>query len=416
MLLLATILLLTACVGGFGHPLSGKRDDTASGSYPDPSTIGPAPKSSWLATYEAAKAAGTLVDIAPSTMGSDGVPAYADGVDTSEAGICAWTLTTCVSSTDIGAAPSGLWGVGTDDGPTTYSPTLYSFLESVNQSATHFMIGGNILNNQQIFQQAIQVGGHIAVHTWSHPYMTTLNDTEVLGELGWTAQIIYDLSGFVPAFWRPPYGDVDNRVRAIAKEVFGLTTVLWNEDSNDWCLEEDGTSDCASDEGPADDAALLTEMQGFAAMNKTPGLIVLEHELTNLSIGGFTSTYATLLSSGWKVLNIPDLFDYSWYLNSPSNAGPVDSTILVGGGTIEAASLVSSSSYTSATSSTAAASSTSGSAFDSESAQDQAAAAAAAAATSSSSTSGSGRQKFENYWGLLALVVATVWWSSQLGA
>lgn len=25
--------------------------------------------------------------------------------------------------------------------------------------------------------------------------------------------------------------DVDNRVRAIAKEVFGLTTVIWNQDS-----------------------------------------------------------------------------------------------------------------------------------------------------------------------------------------
>ena len=41
-------------------------------------------------------------------------------------------------------------------------------------------------------------------------------------------QIILDLSdGRVPKFWRPPTGDMDNRVRAIAREVFGLTRMNW---------------------------------------------------------------------------------------------------------------------------------------------------------------------------------------------
>jgi hypothetical protein len=30
---------------------------------------------------------------------------------------------------------------------------------------------------------------------------------------------------------RPPYGDLDNRVRMIALEVFGLISVVWNADS-----------------------------------------------------------------------------------------------------------------------------------------------------------------------------------------
>jgi peptidoglycan/xylan/chitin deacetylase (PgdA/CDA1 family) len=30
-------------------------------------------------------------------------------------------------------------------------------------------------------------------------------------------QIIADLTGKVPRFFRPPYGNIDNRVRAIAK-------------------------------------------------------------------------------------------------------------------------------------------------------------------------------------------------------
>jgi len=60
--------------------------------------------------------------------------------------------------------------------------------------------------------------------------VTTITNEQVVGELGWTMQIISDVNGGrLPRFWRPPYGDVDNRVRAIAKQVFGLETVVWNQ-------------------------------------------------------------------------------------------------------------------------------------------------------------------------------------------
>lgn len=41
-------------------------------------------------------------------------------------------------------------------------------------------------------------------------------------------------------------GDVDNRVRAIAK-VLGLQTVMWTEDAEDWCLRQNnGTAQLAT--------------------------------------------------------------------------------------------------------------------------------------------------------------------------
>ncbi len=61
--------------------------------------------------------------------------------------------------------------------------------------------------------------------------MTTLSNEAVVAELGWTMQIIADSTGGrVPKFWRPPYGDSDIRVGAIAQEVFGLTSVMWNKE------------------------------------------------------------------------------------------------------------------------------------------------------------------------------------------
>lgn len=90
---------------------------------------------------------------------------------------------------------------------------------------------------------------------------------------------------------------------AIAKEVFGLTTTIWNEgkqlrhlfgdrlgplgfassplkadssilftDTDDWCLSEGGGTSCTG-EGPADDSALDAEMLKFAGMAKSPGLV-----------------------------------------------------------------------------------------------------------------------------------------------
>ena len=94
------------------------------------------------------------------------------------------------------------------------------------------MIGINILQNPNLFLQAYQNNSDdIAVHTYTHPYMTTMTNEQVVAQLGWTMQIITDSTdGRVPKFWRPPYGDMDNRVRAIASNVFGLTPIIWNQE------------------------------------------------------------------------------------------------------------------------------------------------------------------------------------------
>jgi chitin deacetylase len=78
--------------------------------------------------------------------------------------------------------------------------------------------------------------------------MSSLSNEGVVAELGWTMQILTDSNhGKIPAFWRPPFGDCDNRVRAIAKEVFGLTNVIWgmNSDSEDWHLTNSAAEDAS---------------------------------------------------------------------------------------------------------------------------------------------------------------------------
>jgi chitin deacetylase len=246
-------------------------------------------------------------------------------------------------------------GLSVDDGPVgkpDASPRLYDFLKEQNQKISHFMIGANIRDNPQVFLRAFQeLEDDIGVHTWSHPYMTALTNEQVVAEIGWTLQIIHDSTGGrVPRYWRPPYGDADNRVRAIASEVFGLTSVIWNRDTADW--------------GLATNATTLEKIQGqfkeWLAGPRSPGLIVLEHEIGGEDVTAFINALPLIRQqTEWTAVSCAQLFETqpngSWYLNAQNNTSPV--TIMnVGGGngpsTLSTGELGSSSSLQPASSST----------------------------------------------------------------
>ena len=59
--------------------------------------------------------------------------------------------------------------------------------------------------------------------------MTSLSNEQVIAELKWTEKAIVSIIGVTPLYWRPPYGDVDNRVRAIATQL-GYKTSIWTQD------------------------------------------------------------------------------------------------------------------------------------------------------------------------------------------
>ncbi|CDO75610.1 Carbohydrate Esterase Family 4 protein [Trametes cinnabarina] len=276
---------------------------------PDPNAL---PKA-WTDAYNAAVSAGKIPKIPPSTL--NGNPVYPQGFDPNGNVVCSATYK-CRNNDDIWDAPDGVWGASFDDGPLDTSVPLYQFLKQNNVHATHFMIGVNILGYPDEFKMAFEDNqDDIAVHTWTHPYMTTLTDLEVVGELGWTMEIIHNSTGGrLPKYWRPPYGDSDNRVSAIAKEVFGLTTVIWNQDTEDWSIGQPG--------GTTRDKVNASLKQWITGP-KSPGLIILEHELSNNTVGAFIEAFPLIQQNGWKFVSIAQLDGGSPYSNSPSSTGAV---------------------------------------------------------------------------------------------
>lgn len=186
---------------------------------------------------------------------------------------CNWSCTNCVrNATDIIECPSKTdWGLSFDDGPTEFTPSLLDFLDTQDFNLTFFVIGSRVYENPQTLQREVSSGHQIGVHTWSHTALTTQTNEEIIAEIKWTEAAIKQAVGVVPKYMRPPYGDVDDRVRAILSQL-GYKIVIWDKDTNDWMSGSDPTFKMSWVEGN------FTE---WVKEDDPTGHVSLEHDLYN---------------------------------------------------------------------------------------------------------------------------------------
>ncbi|EJD54576.1 glycoside hydrolase/deacetylase [Auricularia subglabra TFB-10046 SS5] len=202
---------------------------------------------------------------------------------------CWWTCGHCVRATDVTTCNEKFtWGSSFDDGPAPYTPDLLDFLDKNDIKTTFFVVGSRVKDRPAYLQAQYAAGHQIAVHTWSHSSLTTLTTEQIIAELGWTKKIIQDAIGVTPKYMRPPFGDIDDRVRAISMAM-GLTPIIWTNtgadsfDTFDWMVQT----------GVRTAQESLTQFEvilGNATALST-GFIVLQHDLWEsqvaLAIGYF---------------------------------------------------------------------------------------------------------------------------------
>ncbi|KAI9511948.1 carbohydrate esterase family 4 protein [Russula earlei] len=211
---------------------------------------------------------------------------------------CWWTAKHCVTPKLAGLPPDVFnipepksMGYGFDDGPNCTHNVFYNYLASQNQKATMFYIGSNVLDWPLEAQRALADGHEICVHTWSHRYMTAFASQDAFAELWYSMQAIKVVTGVTPTCWRPPYGDVDDRIRAIANAL-GLQTILWQYDSNDWRVGLNNVT--AAD---VDNAYRLFINNSTTGLFNNVGSILLTHELNNFTMQEAINFYPQLKSS-----------------------------------------------------------------------------------------------------------------------
>lgn len=121
-----------------------------------------------------------------------------------------------------------------DDGPDMYAtPQVLGILEKEQVHASFFIVGSRVAGNQALLRRMWVDGDEIGDHSWTHPDFTTLTPGQIQGQIALTQAAIKAAGVPAPTLFRPPYGDVDQKVINNVP----LTIMFWNEDPRDWAAD-----------------------------------------------------------------------------------------------------------------------------------------------------------------------------------
>jgi len=154
-------------------------------------------------------------------------------------GTCALCWETCGSCPDTrvkyGCPTAKKWALTFDDGPGNGTSTILDTLKKLNLKATFCMLGGQAVQMPDIVRRVYNEGHEICSHSWSHPHLMSLSDNDIIAEIVQTARTLESIIGVRPKYFRPPYGEFDERVLGII-EAYGHTPLTWNMDTQDYNL------------------------------------------------------------------------------------------------------------------------------------------------------------------------------------
>ncbi|KAF9960350.1 chitin deacetylase, partial [Mortierella alpina] len=149
---------------------------------------------------------------------------------------------------------------------------------------------------------------------WSHHALTTLSNEQIVAEIKWTEKAIEEATGYRVRYMRPPYGDVDNRVRYVLKQL-GYIVVDWGGDtfdSNDWKIPDMSSSAVIS--------RFQKSLQAYTASgaNNTKGFISLEHDLSKETVAVAKAVIPFGMERNLNLMTVAQcLKDHTPYANSP---------------------------------------------------------------------------------------------------
>ncbi|CAG8657002.1 21771_t:CDS:2, partial [Dentiscutata erythropus] len=223
-------------------------------------------------------------------------------------------ITTCSNKNTI--------AITFDDGPRQITSRLLDELAGREAKATFFINGhaepgSCIYDFADIIQRAHTEGHLLGSHTWSHPHLAQVNESEIVYQLDQLETAFNKILGTTPKYFRPPFGEGLNDP-TLRKELIkrGYKVALWDIDTRDF------------DEDFKTSKELF--LQQFNASEKGTPHIVLNHDrvvTTSELLGLFEVEYS--ISQGYQVQTVADctgdINPEDWY-NGPVIFGTRDDT------------------------------------------------------------------------------------------
>lgn len=175
-----------------------------------------------------------------------------------------------------------------------YDERVMTVLRETKTPATLFISGRWAESHQEIVRAlAADPLFEIANHSYIHPHMTEMPLERQEHELLWTQQILFTLTGKVPRFFRPPYGEMNDELVRVAARV-GLRTVEYDYPSGD-----------------PDKAVTRERMVKWVVGKARPGSIVVMHMNRNgwHTAEALPEIVAGLRKRGFRLSTVGDVVD-----------------------------------------------------------------------------------------------------------
>lgn len=174
-----------------------------------------------------------------------------------------------------------------DDGPRRDTTTaLLDGLAQRGVKATFFLVGEQIVGNEDVVRRMDAEGHQIGIHTYDHVRLLGLNRSDFDAQVDKTRQLLKNVLGHDGFLLRPPYGLYDAGVKNMA----GCPIILWSVDPEDWGHK---------------DADYVTR---HIMDNASDGAIILLHDIYPTSVDAALRVVDELHEQGYLFVTVEQLF------------------------------------------------------------------------------------------------------------
>lgn len=173
-----------------------------------------------------------------------------------------------------------------DDGPGgKYTDMLLDGLDKYDAKVTFFVLGNRVNQFANNIRRAYKEGNQIGSHTYNHLNLYRLNDYDILKEVKNTNKAIRNIIGVEPTILRPPYGNINSKIKSLTN----MHTILWDVDTLDW---KNKNKDKVKEE---------------VLKHAHDGAIVLFHDIYKSSVEGALEAMEKLYQDGYRFVTIDEM-------------------------------------------------------------------------------------------------------------
>ncbi|MDR0571186.1 MAG: polysaccharide deacetylase family protein [Clostridiales Family XIII bacterium] len=179
-----------------------------------------------------------------------------------------------------------------DDGPSAHTGRLLDMLEKYEVKATFCVVGYLVDGRSDVVKRASDMGCEVIGHSWDHKQLTKLSNDAIAAQLEKTRAAIEAATGKTSCLYRPPYGALSERVKALSREL-GYLMIYWSVDTLDWKTRNA-------------DAVYKAVMKGASDR-----AIILCHDLHKTTVDAMERVIPDLLAQGFQLVTVSELLYHS---------------------------------------------------------------------------------------------------------